>query len=84
MCERTLGLEARSLDLARWTVLAGSLWALWIEGTLRGSVVVAESLKIVCEAGSWRTRARGAHHTVTLFFYFFGLLYVCLWRQSVK
>ena len=81
VCERTRRLEARSLDLARWTVLAGSLWALWIEGTLRGSVVVAESLKIVCESPLWvgsrRTRARGST-TRSHFSFLYFLLGFCM------
>ena len=86
---RTLRLEARSLDLARWTVLAGSLWALWIEGTEgvggRGGVpqdrVRVASLGRIEEDSSSRI-----HHPVTFFLPFFswGFFYVCLWRQSDK
>jgi len=77
--------RARSLDSAGWVAsedrerggAPDRRHSGWVGDREKG-------LWIVCEAGSWRTRARGAHHTVTLFFYFFGLLYVCLWRQSVK
>ena len=65
-------MKARSLDLARRTVLAGSLW---FEGALRGSVVLAEPDRGGHELGELSTRSLSSY-------YFFGLLYVCLWRQS--
>ena len=67
-----MDVKAHSLDLARRTVLAGSLW---IEGALRGSVVLAEPDRGGHELRELTTRSRSSD-------YFFGLLYVCLWCQS--
>ena len=75
--------RARSLDSAGWVAsedrerggAPDRRHSGWVGDREKG-------LWIVCEAGSWRTRARGAHHTVTPFFYFFRVFVcVCGWRR---